>query len=213
MNLAGAKRHAPATLRNRAPILTVLREALPASGIVVEVASGSGEHAVWFARHLPALIWQPSDPDPDARASIEARRLEEGSANLRAPLALEVEARAWPIERADAIVCINMVHISPWFATEGLMAGASRLLAPGAPLVLYGPYVRPGFTTSESNLEFDKSLKARNLKWGLRDLEAVTAEAESNGLALERIVEMPANNLSVIFRGKGLPKRSADNTA
>lgn len=200
MNAPGAKRHAPATLRNRAPILTVLREAIPARGIVLEVASGSGEHAAWFAGHLPGLIWQPSDPDPEARESIEAWRCDEGGANLRAPLALDVETREWPIERADAIVCINMIHISPWSATEGLMAGANRLLAPGAPLVLYGPYVRPRFTTSQSNLEFDKSLRARDPEWGLRDLEEVAAEAESNGLRLERTVEMPANNFSVIFR-------------
>lgn len=196
----GAKRHAAATVRNRAPILDVLRETLPARGIVLEIASGAGEHAIWFARHLTGLVWQPSDPDPDARASIEAWRHDEPLANLLPPLALDAASTDWPIDRAAAIVCINMIHISSWSATLGLLAGAGRLLAPGDPLYLYGPYCRAGTATALSNESFDRSLRARNPEWGLRDLETVTREAEARGLALKRIVEMPANNISVIYR-------------
>ena len=194
------KRHAPAAERNREPIVAVLRQVLPPTGTVLEVASGTGEHAAWFAAAFPRLLWQPSDPDPDAIASAAAWRAESGAANLLPPLRLDAAAAEWPVERADAIVCINMVHISPWSATEGLMRGAGRLLPPGAPLVLYGPYRRAAVPTAPSNEAFDASLKARNPAWGLRDLEAVAAEAEANGLALERVVEMPANNIVALFR-------------
>lgn len=194
------RRSAPATLRNREPILEVLRTALPDRGLVLEVASGSGEHAVHFARGTPALRWQPSDPSPDARASIAAWVKEEGLTNVLPPLDLDAAADAWPIAHADAVVCINMIHISPWQATEGLMRGAGRLLAPGQPLYLYGPYRRPGHTLEPSNAAFDADLQRRDPRWGLRELDAVAACAEANGLALERVVEMPANNLSVIFR-------------
>ena len=194
------KQHAPATERNREPIAAVLREVLPAVGTVLEVASGTGEHAAWFAALFPKLLWQPSDPDPDALASIRAWREEAGLANLLEPIRLDAAAEAWPIARADAILCINMVHISPWSATVGLMRGAGRLLAPGAPLILYGPYRRPGVPTAPSNEAFDESLKARNPEWGLRALEDVAAQAEANGLTLERVAEMPANNVTVIFR-------------
>jgi sugar phosphate isomerase/epimerase len=199
------KRHAPATERNREPIAAVLREVLPGHGVVLEVASGSGEHAVYFAGRFPGLVWQPSDPDPDALSSIEAWRAEAGRngaglANLRAPLVLDAAADHWAVDRADAILCINMVHISPWRATEGLMRGAGRLLDAGAPLILYGPYRRAGVPTAASNEAFDRSLKGRNAEWGLRNLEDVAAQAEREGVALERVVEMPANNLTVVFR-------------
>lgn len=193
------KRHAPATLRNRDAILSILRDALPPSGLVLEVASGSGEHAIHFAAAMPALDWQPSDPDPAALASIAAWRAEAGLPNLRAPILLDA-AGDWPVDRADAILCINMVHISSWDATLGLMRGAGRALPPGGLLYLYGPYIRDDVETAPSNLAFDASLKARDPRWGLRRLEHVVAAAEAQGLRFDRLVEMAANNLSVIFR-------------
>ncbi len=195
-----ARQFAPATARNREPILAVLREELPESSTVLEVASGTGEHAVHFATALPHLSWQPTDPSPEARASIAAWRESEGSANLLAPLELDAASDAWPVIRADAMVCINMIHISPWAATEGLMRGAGRLLWSGAPLILYGPYRRAGLPLEPSNAAFDESLKARDPRWGLRLLEDVVECAAANGLDLARVVEMPANNLTVIFR-------------
>lgn len=194
------RQHAPATQRNREPILAVLREELPEAGLVLEVASGTGEHAVHFARALPHLTWQPSDPSPEALASIAAWREQEGSANLLAPLELDAAADGWPLDSADAIVCINMIHISPWQATKGLMRGAGRLLPPGAPLILYGPYRRTGHPLEPSNAAFDESLKARDPRWGLRLLEDVADCAAAQGLDLSRTVEMPANNLTVVFR-------------
>ena len=194
------KRHAPATLRNRDAITAVLAEWLPASGTVLEVASGSGEHVVHFAAAFPALDWQPSDPDPAALVSIAAWSADAGLANIAAPLALDAAAAHWPIVRADAILCINMVHISPWAATQGLLAGAARLLAPGGPLILYGPYVEQGVPTAESNLAFDASLRARDPAWGLRDLDAVKAAAAAAGLACAERRAMPANNLMLLFR-------------
>ena len=194
------KRHAPATERNREPILAVLREELPAQGLLLEVASGTGEHAAYFAPHFPGLAWQPSDGEADSLASILAWQRESGAENLRPPVLLDAASATWPIDRADAILCVNMVHISPWTATEGLMRGAGRLLPAGGPLVLYGPYRRAGVPTAPSNEAFDQSLKARNPDWGLRLLEDVAAEAAANGLALERVVEMPANNLVLVFR-------------
>jgi SAM-dependent methyltransferase len=194
------RRRAPATQRNREPIAAVLREVLPERGTLLEIAGGTGEHAVYFAAVFPRLLWRPTDPDPDALESIRAWREEAGLTNLLEPLRLDAAEEAWPVGSADAILCVNMVHISPWAATEGLMRGAGRLLAPGAPLVLYGPYRRAGVPTAASNLAFDESLKARNREWGLRDLEAVEAEAGRHGLRLERVVEMPANNLTLVFR-------------
>jgi SAM-dependent methyltransferase len=190
----------PAALRNRDPILEVLRSELPASGLVLEIASGSGEHVTHFAAALPDLTFQPSDVDADARRSIAAWAAERALTNVQEPLAFDAADAQWPLLSADAIVCINMIHIAPWQATPGLMAGASRLLPPGAPLILYGPYRRHGVPTAPGNEAFDQSLKARNPQWGLRDLEAVAAEAGARGLALARIVEMPANNLTVVFR-------------
>jgi len=194
------KRFAPATERNRAPIAALLGEILPARGTMLEIASGSGEHAVCFSGLFPDLVWQPSDPDPEALASIRAWRSEAGAPNLLDPILLDAAMGEWPIDRADAILCINMVHISPWAATLGLLRGAGRLLAPGAPLYLYGPYRRAGVETAQSNEAFDRSLKARNPEWGLRDLEEVVAAAGREGLALDRVVDMPANNVSVILR-------------
>ncbi|MBT0666953.1 DUF938 domain-containing protein [Novosphingobium profundi] len=195
------RRHAPATLRNREPILDVLRAVLPKQGRVLEVASGSGEHAVHFARALPGLDWQPSDPDRDACASIAAWREAEPCPNLHAPFELDAASPAdWPVAKAEALVCINMVHISPWEATLGLFAGAQRVLEEGAPVVLYGPYRRGDRVLEPSNAAFDLDLKRRDPRWGLREVEAVRAEALARGFVLEREVEMPANNLCLVFR-------------
>lgn len=190
--------HAPATARNREPIAAVLDDELPDAGWVLEIASGTGEHCAWFAERYPATTWQPSDPDADARRSIAAWC--DGLRNVLPPIALDAAARDWPVVTADAILCINMVHISPWAATLGLMAGAGRLLDPGAPLILYGPYRQAGVPTAESNEAFDQSLRARNPEWGLRSVEAVTVAAEAEGLRLDRIVPMPANNFVLVFR-------------
>jgi SAM-dependent methyltransferase len=194
------RRSAPHVQRNTVPILEVLRDVLPASGLVLEVASGSGEQGREFARAFPKLLWQPSDADPAALRSIEGWRKAEPLFNLLPPVALDAAAPGWPIASAEAVVCINMVHISPWAATEGLMRGAGRLLTPGAPLYLYGPYRQHGVETAPSNEAFDLSLKSRNPEWGLRHLEDVAAEAGRHGLTLESVVPMPANNLSVVFR-------------
>ena len=173
---------------------------LPEHGLVLEVASGSGEHAVHFARTFPKLLWQPSDPEPAALRSIEAWRAEAGLSNLLPAIALDARAGTWPVAEADAVLAINMVHISPWEATVGLLRGAGRLLAAGAPLYLYGAYFQAGVQTAPSNVAFDQSLKARNPEWGVRDLEAVVGEAGAHGFALDTVVPMPANNLSVVLR-------------
>ncbi len=192
------RRFAPATERNRAPILEALRRVLPPSGLVLEVASGTGEHCAFFAAALPGLEWQPTDPDAEGRASIDAWCA--GLANVRPALALDAAAEGWQVARAEAVLCVNMIHIAPWAATVGLMRGAGRVLGAGAPLVLYGPYRRDGVTTAESNEEFDRSLRARDARWGLRRLEEVAAEAARNGFGTPEVVEMPANNLTVVFR-------------
>lgn len=194
------KRHAPATLRNRDAIIAVLAEWLPATGTVLEVASGSGEHAVHFAAAFPQFTWKPSDPDPAGLTSIAAYRAEAGLANITPPLALDAASAAWPVSAADAILCINMVHISPWEATLGLFAGAAKLLASGAPLILYGPYIEPDVTTSDSNMAFDESLRSRNPAWGLRDIGAVEAAATDAGMRFAERRAMPANNLMLLFR-------------
>ncbi len=190
----------PHVARNREPILDVLRRALPARGLVLEVASGSGEHAAFFANGLPSVSWQPSDMDAKALASVAAFQANSGAPNLLAPLRLDVTAAQWPIERADAIVNCNMIHISPWAACEGLIAGAERILPVGGILYLYGPYRIDGRHTAPSNEEFDANLRGRNAAWGIRDLGDVTALATRHGLTLVETVQMPANNLSVIFR-------------
>jgi SAM-dependent methyltransferase len=191
---------APAVARNREAILAVLRRVLPRAGTVLEVASGSGEHAVFFAAALPHLRWLPSDPSPAARRSVAAHASAHGLPNLLAPLDLDAASPTWPADAADAILCINMLHIAPWAATEGLMAGASRLLPAGGPLVLYGPYREGGRHTAPSNAAFDADLRARDPAWGVRDLEAVTREAAANGLHLDERVAMPANNLCLVYR-------------
>ena len=194
------KRHAPATGRNREPIAAVLSEELPLAGTVLEIASGSGEHAVHFARRFPDHRWQPSDPDPQALASIAAWREESGLANLAQPVELDASSQHWPLDRADAIVCINMVHISPLGATEGLLDGADRLLSAGAPLILYGPYLEEGVPTASSNLEFDRDLRSRNPQWGLRDTAWLDGRAAERGLTRTRRVAMPANNIVLVYR-------------
>jgi hypothetical protein len=194
------KQHAPATTRNREAIRAVLERELPARGTVLEIASGSGEHATYFARAFPGLTWQPSDPSGSALASIAAWRAEAQLPNLCAPLALDVTAASWPVEHAGAIVCINMVHIAPWEAALGVFAGAARLLAAGAPLYLYGPYRFAGAFTAASNAEFDRRLRDRDPRWGVRDVDELTAAADVRGLVLTEVVEMPANNHSLVFR-------------
>ncbi|HEY0195285.1 MAG TPA: DUF938 domain-containing protein [Kofleriaceae bacterium] len=206
--MSTAKQYAPAAARNREPIRAVLATELPGQGTVLEIASGSGEHAVCFAGAFPAVTWQPSDASDEARASIAAWRAESGLANLMAPLALDASAAAWPIERADAIVCINMVHISPWEATVGLFAGAGRLLAPGALLLLYGPYKLGGAFTAPSNAEFDRSLRARDPRWGVRDVAELVELGRAHGLGLRETVAMPANNHALVFRAGAAPTGS-----
>ncbi len=196
---SAARLFSPATQRNRQPILEVLSRVLPGSGRVLEVASGSGEHALWFAQHLRPLIWQPSDSDPACRRSIAAHAARAGPTTLEAPLDLDAAAAWWPIERADAVVCINMTHIAPWAATEGLAAGAARILPPQGLLYLYGPHKRGGHHTAPSNTAFDASLRGHNPDWGLRDLDDLVELAATQGLVLSEVVEMPANNLSVVF--------------
>jgi SAM-dependent methyltransferase len=186
--------------RNREPILNILRRHLRSEGLVLEIASGSGQHVVHFARALPALRFQPSDCDPAALESIDVHAADAGLGNIRPALRLDVTSDPWPIVAADAVVCINMIHISPWAATEGLMKGAARTLAQGGVLFLYGPYRREGRHTAPSNETFDQSLRARNPEWGVRDLEAVVAEAAKSGLTLAAVEPMPANNFSVILR-------------
>ena len=198
-----ARRHAPATARNRDPILAVLRRHLPESGLLLEVSAGTGEHAVHFAAAFPGLVWQPTDPDPGARASIAAWARESKLNNLRPPLALDAAAEDWPVARADAVLCINMIHIAPWSAGLGLLRGAARILPPGGPLILYGPYRRDGAHTAPSNAAFDAGLRAQDPSWGVRDLESVAAEAAAAGFGPPEVVEMPANNLMPIFRRAG----------
>ncbi len=194
------RQYAPATPRNRDFIFSVLRDVLPTTCLILEIASGSGEHAVHYARNFPDLVFQPSDRDPDALRSVAAWVKATGVTNVRAPMVLDVSQSPWPIASADGIICINIVHISPWEATLGLVRGAAAILPPTAPLYLYGPYKREGFATAPSNQAFDRSLRDRNPTWGLRDLEAVVAAAQSVGFSAPTITEMPANNLSVVFR-------------
>ena len=179
----------------------MLRRVLPERGRVVEIASGSGEHAVAFAERLPGLDFQPSDPDPEARASIDAWRAAAGLPNLLPALALDVHERPWPLDAdPDAVLCANLIHIAPWSACLALLEGAAERLGPGAPLVLYGPYREGGCHTAPSNEAFDRSLRERDPRWGVRDLEAVRDEARARGLELEEVVTMPANNRTLVLR-------------
>ena len=193
------KREAPAAARNRQPILDVLQPRLPENGLVLEIASGTGEHVVHYAAARPELTFQPSDPDAGARASVDDWVRTLGLGNVRPALEIDVTRATWPIERADAVLCCNMIHIAPWEAAIGLVAGAARLLPPGGLLFLYGPYRRGGRHTAPSNEAFDGDLKRRNPAWGVRDLEAVAELAASQGFSVPEIVEMPANNLSLLL--------------
>ena len=193
------KQHAPATERNRDAIREVLARELPDTGRVLEIASGTGQHALTFAQAFPAITWQPTDPDPTSLASIAAWRDEAALPNLLAPVVLDVTQVPWPVEQADAIVCINMVHIAPWEAALALFAGAGRVLAPGALLYLYGPYRFDG-TTAPSNENFDRSLRSRDPRWGVRDVRELGTAAAEHGLVMRGAVAMPANNHSLLFR-------------
>ena len=195
-----ARRSAPAALRNREPIAEVLREWLPATGLVLEIASGTGEHAIYFAERFPELVWQPSDIHAAALTSVAAWRTAAGLPNLREPVALDASSADWPVDRADAVLSINMVHISPWQSALGLLDGAARLLNPGAPLILYGPWLRAGQPPAPSNLEFDADLKRRNPAWGLRRVEDFQAAASARGFDLDATRPMPANNLMMLLR-------------
>lgn len=196
------KKHAPATLRNREAIAEVLAQELPESGCILEIASGSGEHAVYFADRFPALEWQPSDPDREAIASILAYKAEYPDLNLRLPIVLDASKPAsWEVRAADAIVCINMVHISPWQATEGLFEGAARLLGgENLPLILYGPYFEQGVEPAPSNTAFDQSLRSRNGEWGIRHAEELDKLGARHGFTRAARYEMPANNLMLVYR-------------
>lgn len=196
------RRTSPATARNREPILAVLQRVLPPRARVLEIASGAGEHAVFFARAMPGVSWQPSDPDAGARESIAAWIAGEELANIAPPRAIDVRAPSWGVEGEapfDAIVAINMIHISPWEATLGLIVGAARALRTGGVLFTYGSYMRDGRHTAPSNEAFDASLKSRDPSWGVRDVADVERAASTQGLRLSEIVEMPANNLSLVF--------------
>lgn len=194
------KRHAPATARNRDSILAVLRPLLREGARVLEIASGSGEHAVFFAARMPEVIWQPSDVEPDALASIEAHRAEAALSNLRAPIVVDAARGDFGDVAVDAVFCANMIHIAPWAACEGLIRGAAKALSEGGLLFLYGPYRITGEPFAPSNEAFDASLRARDPAWGVRALDAVSALAEAAGFAREAVVAMPANNHSVVFR-------------
>ena len=193
------KLSSPSAQRNREPIAAVLADWLPESGLILEIASGSGEHAVHFAQAFPQLEWQPSDPDPEALLSIEAWRADSGLANLREPVILDAAATTWPVEQANAVLNINMVHISPWEAALGLLDGAARVLGTGGKLILYGPWIVEGLPTAPSNLAFDADLRQRNPAWGLRKVEDFAGQAEKRALLLADQREMPANNRMLLF--------------
>ena len=196
----GLRRSAPAALRNREPIAEVLSEWLPDEGLVLEIASGTGEHAVYFAERFPKLHWQPSDIHPDALSSVAAWRRESALPNLREPLTLDASSPSWPIDHAAAVLSINMVHISPWASALGLLDGAARILPEGAPLILYGPWISKAIETAPSNLDFDADLRARDPEWGLRIVEEFAAAAAERGLKLKQTRSMPANNLMLLLR-------------
>ncbi len=190
----------PAAERNAQPILDELRRVLPARGRVLEIASGAGQHAVHFASALDGIEWQPSDTDPVALRAMRIRADRAGLPNLQPPVELDVESRKWPVEQADAIVCVNLLHISPWSATEGLLAGAGRCLPAGGILTVYGPFRFAGEHVAQSNARFDADLRARNPSWGIRDVADVTAIASDHGLAHEETIALPANNHLLVFR-------------
>lgn len=195
----GALRSAPAALRNREPIADVLREWLPERGLVLEIASGTGEHAVHFAARFRGLDWQPSDTHPEALASICAWRAAVGLTNVREPIVIDASLADWPIEQADAVLNINMAHISPWSASLGLIAGAARVLPPGGRLILYGPWLKDDIETVPSNLEFDADLRRRDPDWGLRRVEDFAEAAAASAFEFADWRRMPANNLMLLF--------------
>ena len=197
---AGLRRSAPAALRNREPIAAVLADWLPERGPVLEIASGTGEHAIYFAERFPDLEWQPSDTHPTALESIRAWREAARLLNLREPLKIDAAANDWPIDRASAVLNINMVHISPWASAVGLLKGAARVLPEGGPLILYGPWLKDDIETAPSNLAFDVDLKYRDPEWGLRRVEDFAASASEHRLQLVEARAMPANNLMLLFR-------------
>ncbi len=197
--IAMAKSFAPAAERNQQPILDVLRRVLPPAGLVLEVASGTGQHAIFFTEHLPALRWQPTDASSEALQSIGAWVDETSRENLLPPLELDVLSPEWPVTKADALVCINMIHISPWETTEALFRGASELLAGGSALITYGPYLLHGEHTAPSNAAFDESLRSRNARWGVRDIDELSELAGRTDFTLEERVGMPANNMILVW--------------
>jgi len=197
---SGACRSAPAAVRNREPIAQVLGEWLPPSGLVLEIASGTGEHAIYFAERFPDLEWQPSDLHPDALRSIAAWRDAAALPNLRPPLVLDASSPQWPVDAADALLSINMVHISAWASALGLLDGAVRILRSGAPIIFYGPWLRDDIATAPSNLSFDADLRRREPEWGLRRVEDLASAAADRGIALEQARAMPANNLMLLLR-------------
>jgi SAM-dependent methyltransferase len=199
---AGSRRSAPAALRNREPIAEVLKDWLPSTGHVLEVASGTGEHAALFAERFPNLEWQPSDVDPDALRSIRAWRDEARLPNLRDPLRLDAASAEWPVAKAGAVLSINMVHISPWTSALGLLDGAARLLSGGGALILYGPWLKDDVPTADSNMAFDADLRRRDPQWGLRRVEDFAAAAAERGLVLQEVRAMPANNLMLLLRAE-----------
>lgn len=199
--------HSPAAERNKAPILEVLRRVLPRSGTVLEIASGSGQHLVYFSKALPELIWQPSEADEQLRQAIRLQLSAEPLANVNMPVTLDAARWPWPIDRADAIVCINMLHIAPWAATQGLLAGAGRLLPQGGVLYLYGPFRRSGRHSAASNEAFDRGLRRQDPAWGVRDTDDIERLAERAGFSPVELTEMPANNLSLVFRKPGVANR------
>ena len=203
---AGERRSAPAAQRNRELIAGVLAEWLPDRGVVLEIASGTGEHAVHFAERFPGLEWQPSDVHADALGSIRAWRDDSGLSNIREPIVVDASSADWPVERADAVLSINMVHISPWASALGMIENASRLLGAGAPLILYGPWLKDGIRTAASNLAFDADLRRRDPQWGLRRVEDFAQSASGKGLDLAEIRQMPANNLMLLFRRQHGPR-------
>ncbi len=209
MSSLDRRQFSPSAARNRDPILAVLQRVLPGAGLVLELGSGTGEHAVHFARHLPALRWQPSDADPAALASITDWVAHSGLPNLLAPVCFDLAATPWPVAAADAIVAINVLHYSPWESTPALFAGAAAVVPEGGVVVCYGPYRRGGAHTAPSNADFDEWLRSVDARFAVRDLEAVEAAAQRCGFGLEEVVDMPANNFSLVFRrGGGLGVRA-----
>ena len=202
-----SRRSAPAALRNREPIAEVLAEWLPESGLVLEIASGTGEHSTFFAERFPALDWQPSDVHPDALRSIQAWQSDAALPNLHEPIELDAATGDWPVTSADAILSINMVHISPWASAIGLLDGAVRLLPAGGALILYGPWISARVETAPSNLDFDADLRRKDPAWGLRKVEDFASEAAARGLELVEQRTMPANNLMLLFRKGTVPTR------